>query len=297
MKVLVTGGGGFLGAWVARRLLAKDVAVRIFDASADRFNVDTIVGDRAANIEWVVGDVGNPDDVSRAMAGCDHVVHLAGLLTPACQDNPVRGATVNVIGTINVFEAAKQHGLTNVVYTSSVSVFGPENGDLPNPSTHYGAFKLAAEGSARSYWEYDGISSVGLRPGVVYGPGRESGLSAGPTLACKAAVQGNEYTMGYTGDACLVYVDDVAAAYEYAVLTPPKGAHVFNVSGSPISTDTVIQEIKKHYPAVSLKTSGSTLPFTAHISDLELYKTFPSLTRTDLDVGIRETLDHYEALA
>jgi len=293
MKILVTGGGGFLGAWVIQRLLKRNVAVRVLDSNPDRSVVASIVGAAADAVEWVVGDVSDAVCVGQSMRGCDGVVHLAGLLTPACQDDPVRGAMVNLVGTLHVFEAAKTHGIAQVVYTSSVSVFGQDDGVTPCPSTHYGAFKLATEGCARTYWAYDRIASIGIRPGVVYGPGREQGLTAGPTLACKAAVRGEPYTIGYTGETCLVYVDDVAAAYEAAVLAPLAGAQVLNLSGSPVSTAAVITEIARHCPAAAITATGDRVPFTAHISDRQAYETFPQLTRTSLEDGIKRTLDYY----
>ena len=158
------------------------------------------------------------DTVMSAAEGCDIVAHLAAILTPACRDNPIRGAEINLIGTLNMFLAARRHGMGRVVYMSSAGVFGPDNGHTPFPTTHYGAFKLACEGAARAYYADHGISSIGFRPFVVYGPGRESGGSAGPSLAARAAAWGEAYTIPFSGASGLVYVDDVAAAYEAAVL-------------------------------------------------------------------------------
>ncbi|OZI81034.1 NAD-dependent epimerase/dehydratase family protein [Bordetella genomosp. 6] len=292
-KVLITGGGGFLGAWVAQRLLARGLPVRIMDIGDDRRVVRGLLGDAADKLEWVVGDVSQARDVETALSGCQQVVHLAGLLTPSCQLDPIKGAQVNLLGTLHVFEAAKKQGLRHVVYTSSVSVFGPDDGLRPEPSTHYGAFKLAAEGCARTYWQYDGISSVGLRPGVVYGPGREVGLSAGPTLACRAAARGEPYTIGYQGDTCLVYADDVAAAYEQALLARARGARVFNVSGRPTPMADILEAIRRHCPDARLRAEGPVLPFTADIPDDALYQAFPALPRTPLETGIGRTLAHY----
>ena len=124
----------------------------------------------------------------------------------------------------NVFEAALSHGIKRIVYTSSAGVYGPDDGMTPYPTTHYGAFKLACEGSARAYWSDHGLASVGFRPFIVYGPGRETGLTAGPTLACRAAARGERYRIPYVGSAGLVYVDDVAHAYKLALLRDAEGA-------------------------------------------------------------------------
>ena len=106
------------------------------------------------------------------------MINLAGLLTPQCSQNPVRGAEVNLIGAINVFEGALKHGLKKVAYTSSIGGYGPNHAKFPEPTTHYGSLKLASERVARAFYEEHGISSLGVRPFVVYGPGVSSGCTA-----------------------------------------------------------------------------------------------------------------------
>ena len=107
-RVLITGGSGFLGAWIIRRLNARGLEARVFDIHDRRQTVAAIAGDVAHQLDWRVGDIADGDAVGQAMQGCDGVIHLAGVLTPDCAANPVRGARINLIGTLNVFEAA--HG-------------------------------------------------------------------------------------------------------------------------------------------------------------------------------------------
>ena len=166
MRVLVTGGKGFLGAWIVRGLLARDIDVRIFDVNDDRRLIATIAG-RDTALDWRIGDIVSGDSVLNAAEGCDAIIHLAGVLTPDCAADPVRGAQINLIGTLNVFEAARKLGIARIVYTSSASVFGQRDGRLPQPQSHYGAFKLACEGGARAYWNDHRIASVGFRPYIV----------------------------------------------------------------------------------------------------------------------------------
>ena len=146
MTVLITGGGGFLGAWIIRRLAARGIELRVFDRRDDRGIVRAIAGGVADRLDWRTGDVASLADVSAAADGCDFAIHLAALLTPACAENPILGAQVNLIGTLNVFEAAKAQGMRGIAYASSAGVFGPDDGAIPYPTTHYGAFKLACEG-------------------------------------------------------------------------------------------------------------------------------------------------------
>ena len=290
MRVLVTGGQGFLGAWIIRRLHAGGHRVRVFDLGRNTELVERIAGTLP---EWVTGDVADPAQVLDAARGCDAIIHLAGILTPACAADPKRGAEINLIGTINVFEAARALGISQVVYTSSAAAFGPEPGAPPFPVTHYGAFKLACEGCARAYWEEQKIASIGFRPYIVYGPGRETGLTAGPSLACKAAARGEDYTIGYTGESGLIYVDDVAAAYEAAVLGTITGAHVFNLEGVTISTADFAAEIQRQVQGAAITVTGPNLPLPARMLKDNLSEVLPGLPTTSVADGIAATVTFY----
>jgi UDP-glucose 4-epimerase len=293
MKVLVTGGSGFLGAWIVRRLARSNHQIRIFDIAANKSLVSEIAGAGADSVEWQTGDIVDPDHVHGASEGCDAIVHLAGILTPDCRNDPIRGAKINLIGTLNVFETARKRGIGQIVYTSSAGVFGPIDGHTPCPDTHYGAFKLACEGSARAYWEDHRLGSFGFRPYVVYGPGRTTGLTAGPSLACRAAAKGQPYTIPYSGSAGLIYVDDVAAAYEAALLHAPDGAHVFNMPGEVASNDRVIAEICRVVPAAKIDIAGPALQFTPDIEQGDINAVLSGLHQTKLGEGIRQTIAFY----
>jgi nucleoside-diphosphate-sugar epimerase len=294
VRILVTGGSGFIAAWTIRRLVVAGHTVRVLDIRHPSKIAVEIIGPTAETIEWRIGDIRDGNVVSEALAGCHAVAHLAAILTTDCQNDPVLGAEINLIGTLRVFEASKVRRPQRVVYASSAAVFGPEDGLTPRPITHYGSFKLAMEGCARTYWEYDQISSVGFRPFVVYGPGREVGLTAGPSLACRAAARGDAYTIPYTGTSDMLFVDDVAAALEAALVMPWSGAHVFNLVGEVATIEQVIQEIKCHFPAAKLSAAGPKLPTSAEITpDPILPKILGSIPRTTLAKGIAATVDYY----
>jgi UDP-glucose 4-epimerase len=278
-RTLIT-GGGFLGQRLARHLLAQGQAVRLLD----------IAPTPAADLDWQQGDVASPDDVARALAGCDQVVHLAALLTPACAAQPMRGAQVNLLGSLNVFEAARQAGLRHVVYASSAGVFGPEQALHPAPTTLYGTWKLATEGIARAYLADHGIGSVGLRPFVVYGAGREVGLSSGPSLACRAAVQGQPYTIPFTGRCGLVHVDDVVRALAAALRPAQPGAWVFNMPGVIASMDEVIAEITRQVPSAQLRAEGPPRPIAADMPTSDWRAVLGPLAVTSLAEGLAATL-------
>jgi nucleoside-diphosphate-sugar epimerase len=293
-RVLITGGSGFIGAWVVKRLAARGIEARIFDINPNRTMVAEIAGEQLAReLDWRTGDIRITDDVAKAGEGCDGVIHMAGVLTPACRANPVRGAEINLIGTLNVFEAAKKHGFPAVVYASSAGVYGPDDPKTPRPTTLYGAYKLAGEGAARAYWADHKLPSVALRPFVVYGPGREVGLSAGPSLAARAAAWGEPYVHPFTGSSGLIYVDDVAAIFERALTMPLAGASAYNLIGEVATVEQVLLEIRRNVPDARLSQSGPPLPIAAGVEEEGLNEFMPERPRTSLAAGIKQTIDYY----
>lgn len=297
MRVLITGAGGFIGAWAIRRLVSAGVAVRAFDNRPDRRIPDEVDAVAADAVEWTRGDITDSAAVESAARGCASIVHLAGLQTPACMADPALGAMVNVIGTLNVFKAALSTEAGFVVFASSAAVFGPDNGHTPFPVTHYGAYKLANEGNARAFFREEGLSSIGLRPFTVYGPGRDTGLSAGFTLACRAAAERRPYVIGLTGASDMLFVDDVAAAIEAAVTTRPKGASAFNLIGETASVEHFIRHVERHAPGAQIRAEGPPISTYFELTPDRIETVLPGLPRTPLDAGVRQTIDHYRRRA
>ncbi len=299
MHVLVTGGAGFLGAWVVRALLEMGHTARIFDTRHEPRLLHDIVGPAAEALEWHVGDIADESSVLAAASGCDTAVHLAGVLTPLCRLNPVLGARINLLGTINIFEAARRESWRQLAYASSAGVFGPDDAATPQPATLYGTFKLACEGVARAYWgdagEAKPVASIGLRPLVVYGPGREGGLSAGPSLACRAAARGEPYAIQFSGQTGFVYVEDAARAFALAACTPLEGAHVFNMMGEVASVQAFVDEIVRQCPRALLGVEGPALPIRPAADNPDLEKILPGAGRTSMAEGIARTLAYYAA--
>src|SRR5579872_2624121 len=182
-RYLLTGAKGFRSSWIVKKLIERGDTPWIFDLDQESNRLRQLLSEeQEAQIKFVKGDVTNLDELDRAVAenGITHLIHLAALQVPACAADPLAGARVNILGTLNAFEVARkrQDTVRRIVYASSVAVFGPEeiygggtirDGAPLQPSTHYGVFKQANEGNARVYFLNHGISSVGLRPGAVYG--------------------------------------------------------------------------------------------------------------------------------
>jgi len=311
MRVLVTGSEGCIGAWVLRSLLERDLEVVAYDVAGELYRLSLIAP--AAARTRVRVETGRIEDTARVKTlvrqeGITHIVHLAAVLMPYCQRHPVEGGRINVIGTLNIFEAARDAGRpVRIVYASSSAVWGPPEQypdralteqDLPKPGTHYGVFKQANEASARAFFLSDGISSVGLRPWAVYGVGRDTGLTADPTLAMKAVALRMPYQIRLSGRMDLQYVEDVAEAFVRCLLAPLEGAYVFNLAGDVISMEELIALLERLRPGARqlITACGPPVPVAYRMSDAALRAAVPDLPKTPLEEGVRRTIEQFERL-
>ena len=292
-KIIIFGGCGFLGSWIVRAFLKKGYSVSIFDLKIQKELLSNVIGEEINKIKFINGDITNFDQVQEATNNMDHVINLAGLMTPDCSSNPILGAKVNLLGSINVFEALKKNNIKFLVYASSAGVFGQKDHYYPFPETHYGAYKLAVEGVARAYFNEAGISSVGIRPYVIYGPGREVGGTAGVTLACKAAKQGDIYNINFSGKAGFVYIQDVVDLVQMSISQIPSGALILNINGITADVNDFINLIKKNIPLANIGINGNQLSIVDEIRENEPSKTFKKFKYTSLEDGIKRTIDFY----
>ncbi len=227
--ILVIGGAGFIGSRTALMLRALGLRPKIFDLarSLDR-------ADLPADCLQVAGDVTDPASVLAAAQGCKGIVHLAGIMTLDCAKDPTRAVTLNVQGSLNVFDAARRLALP-VAYLSTAGVYGPSDPVHPQPMSIYGVTKLAMEGIARVYAGDHGLPSLGLRPYIVYGPGESSGVAAGPSIALRASVRREPAVIRFSGRSGFVHCDDVArilaGAMTAAVVGKMTGASVLTMAG------------------------------------------------------------------
>jgi nucleoside-diphosphate-sugar epimerase len=307
---LVTGAHGFIGAWAVKRLLASGERVVRFDASADARRLRLIMDeDEIARAPLVTGDITEAEAVTPVVEefGVTHVIHLAGLQVPTCKADPRLGALVNVVGTVNVFEAARRFAgrIKKVVYASSAAVFGAgEAGravterDEARPSTHYGVFKRCNEGNARVYSLDHGLSSVGLRPLTVYGVGRDFGLTSDPTKAMKAAVLGRPFHVRFGGRTDFQYVADTADAFIRAATSDIKGAHVFNLHGETASVADVVTEIERAVPDARGRITFDEAPLAipSEFDDAAVRAALGPLPATPLADGVRATIKRFAEL-
>lgn len=302
----VTGAQGCIGSWVVKLLVERGDKVVVFDRSNDSRRLAAIMDhDQLAQIQLVTGDITETKTVldSLSESHATRVIHLAGLQVPTCRVDPVAGAMVNVVGTLNLFEAVRKLSLTSVVYASSAAVFGLNDEDAAldesaecNPSTHYGVFKRANEGNAIVYFQDHGISSVGLRPLTVYGVNRDTGLTSDPTKAMKAAVLGQPFHIRFGGPTDFQYVADTAATFIACADKQLSGASVFNLHGDTEDVERIAKLINEESQSELITFGGPPIPVATELSDAAIRRAIPDLPSTPLIDGIRETMAHFAQL-
>jgi UDP-glucose 4-epimerase len=253
-KVLVTGGGGFIGSNLVRGLLAHGDEVRVLDnfATGSRTNLDDVADD----VEVVEGELRSYERVHNAVRGVEVVFHLGALgSVPRSVQDPLTTSAVNVEGTLNVLLAARDEGIRRVVFASSSSVYGsaielPAREDGPvDPISPYGVAKLAAERYCVSFSRvYHSFETVVLRYFNVFGPRQNphSQYAAVVPLFLTAIARGEPVTIygdgGQSRD--FTYVDNVVEANLRAADAEGANGRIFNVAaGSPASVDTLAETI------------------------------------------------------
>ena len=296
--VLVTGAGGCIGAWVLALLNRADVPTVAFDLVDDKRRPKLLMTDAAVDaITWETADIADSERVMDVVRRHDirAIIHLAALQVPFCKADPINGAKVNVVGTVNVFEAARAQELKRVTFASSVaahSFFAGQNW-LP---TLYGAYKYCDEMIAEVYHHDWGVPSVGLRPGYVYGIGRDQGMTSKTTVAILAAAAGKPYTIPYSGPVSCLHAGEVASAFIKSVSVDRDEAVVFDHNGVASTVEDWVSIIKKAAPDAKLTIDGAALPFPADLSDEPIRRYLGEFGRLSLDEGIKSTFDIFQTM-
>ena len=243
--ILVTGGAGFVGATLVRRLVTSGYRVRVLD------NLST--GDAAhlagVDADLVKGDIRDADTLDDAVAGCDAIIHLAaaGSVIGSVAD-PHSNFDANVVGTFRVLDAARRNAVPRVVQASTGgALIGDatppvDEQSLPKPLSPYGASKLAGEGYAHAFARTYGVRTVAVRFGNVYGPwcARKHGVLNAFFTALRTGQPLVIYGDG-TASRDYVHVSDIAAALQLALENPdiPGGTVVHAASGVETTTSAL----------------------------------------------------------
>ena len=256
MFCLVTGGAGFIGSHVCEGLMARGNRVRILDnfATGKREMAQRLQG---AGAEFMEGDIRSYHIVRDAVCDVEAIIHLAALPSvPRSIKDPITTNEVNVGGTLNVLDAAREAGVERVVFASSSSVYGsnvqlPKSEDMmPQPISPYAVSKLAGEKYCQAFTNSYGLETVSLRYFNVFGPRQDpqSAYAAFIPKCLLALRSGTRFTVDGDGSHSrdFTYVSNVVQANLRALEVENIGGEVFNVAcGDSLSVIEVVQHLQK----------------------------------------------------
>lgn len=301
MKVLVTGGAGFIGSHVVDLLLAEGHEAVVFD--------DLSMGRRsyvAAGARFVMGSIVDRPAVEKAMAGIDFVMHLAAQRSVvASMANPIRDAEINVIGTLNLLEAAAQQGVKSFVFAGTGGALYGETEDRPTPETHaaepespYGISKLTGERYIAHFGKRFEMCSTVLRLANVYGPRQDSGGEGGVVaIFCRQIQRGESVKIFGSGEQTrdYVYVGDVARAFVDAAGQSVSG--VFNI-GSGVETSVnalvaAIGEAVQSEPVIEYSAARAGEILWSSLDPSAARQGLGWEPKTSLIDGLRETANYF----
>jgi nucleoside-diphosphate-sugar epimerase len=235
---LVTGGAGFIGSHVVHSLLARGQSIRVVDdfSSGLRENVPA-----APAVDLVDGDLADPDVATRAVAGCQYVIHLAAIPSvPRSVKEPVRTNRANVDGTLNVLVAARDAHVKRVVFAGSSAAYGdtptlPKHEDMPpNPLSPYALHKIIGEQYCQLFTRLYGLETVTTRFFNVFGPRQQPGspYSGVISLFIEAIVAGRAPTIYGDGQQTrdFTFVSDVVNGILRSCDAPNVAGEIINVA-------------------------------------------------------------------
>lgn len=308
MKVLITGGAGFVGSHLVRRMLALGARVAVLDdlSTGRRENLEEV----AADVALFEGDVRSPADVARAISGCDTVLHQAALPSvPRSIADPASSHAVNATGTLNVLLAARDAGVRRLVFASSSSVYGavpglPKNEAMPTlPLSPYAVAKCAAESYCRSFFDLYGLQTVALRYFNVFGP-RQDPLSEYAAVVprfIEAFRAGQPPVIYGDGEQSrdFTYVENVVDANMAALDAPAAPGRVYNIAcGERITLNQLAAGLRGQLGTDLEAVNGPARPGEVRHSLADVSRAREDLhyePRIGLAEGLRRTVDHFSA--
>ncbi len=312
---LVTGGLGCIGAettkWLLKHTNAK-VVVCGRDINLQR--VERVFHDvDKTNLKVVAIDITNQPLLSQTIEaeGISHIIHLAALQTPECNQHRDLGMQINLGGTQNLIEAMKCHRaqIRRFVFASSIAVYGPRvfypedrvpTDAAPHPVNVYGAWKLAGENITRIFSEETGIDSISLRPGVLFGPGRDAGLTSTPTTALKSVALGIPYEIPFQNCQDYLYAPDVGAAFGQATTKPFAGYGAFTLPSHTVDTSQFVSAITAAAESLGIASQCNitvgkqTVPFICDLAYESFQKAFPRVPHTRLNIAVQSSLRTFQ---
>ena len=305
--VLITGGAGFIGSNIVGVLVKDGYSVKILDnfSSGTKENTHSIKGE----IETIDADITDKDTVKKVMSGVDYVLHQAALPSvPRSIKDPVTTNAVNVDGTLNILNAARNSGVKRVVFASSSSVYGDNEAPLksellkPSPISPYGVSKLAGEYYCRVFYKVYGLETVCLRYFNVYGPNQNPDTQYAAVIPKFITSIMNDKPPTIYGDGKqsrdFTFVKDVVNANILAMKARGAAGKVFNIAAGKRTTINELVSILDNIlgkDIVSEHTEPREGDIKHSLADISLAKKIlgyePKYT---LEEGLKETVKWYE---
>lgn len=297
--ILITGGTGFIGSYVSRALVEKGENIIIYDITPDI----SIFSDIIDKVRIVRGDILDMPNLLRTIKNqnVDKIVHMAYMMADASDANPYKGMEVNVLGTNNVFEAARILDIERVVWASSAAVYGSAeyyggkqvfvNEDSPTKGTFvYAACKILNEFTAEFYSEKYGLDFVGLRPTVIYGTGRIRGTSAFASILIENPARGKPVQVPYTADQehDWMYVKDTADAFVTACFIKKPKHTIFNIGGEVHTLREATNYVKELIPDADITFGNATLGWVSKYDTTRASEELGFSSRYSLKDGIKD---------
>ena len=309
-SILITGGLGCIGVMATRWLL-------------ENTNSRIVIGSRKANQEAVQQSF--PKHTDRVQAASidvlstealhnlldeqqiTRVAHMAGLQTPDCNEHRDLGLQTNLAGTQNLVEGIKaaRTKVQRFVFASSVAVYGPRvaypagrvpMSSEPKPVNVYGVWKLAGEHISRLFHEETGVDTISVRPGALFGPGRDRGLTSTPTTAMKHVAKGERYEIPYRSKQDYLYSPDVGAAVGSTLVEPFDGYAAFTLPSHTADTSTLVELMREVASELGVAASfditigQDEVPFICDLEYQPFLDAFPKVRQTELREAIRQSI-------
>jgi UDP-glucose 4-epimerase len=306
MPTLVTGGLGFIGAYVVRGLIEQGEAVATLDLSVSGNQAHTVLSaEELSRLAIYQGDASDPHQVARVVRQCeaDAIVHLA-VVDDFEGHNPAAASMADTRAFLNVLEAGRSLGVRRIVWASSDAVFGSPRfhgpGPIANDAPHHPGFPYAIcksfnEQMAEHYWRTFAVDAIGLRFGYVYGHGRrllinrpefDSRLFGAPFRGERAAVPLADSLISWQ------YVEDAAGSISAALRsTGPLRARTFNTCGTTMVAREVAAIVQRHLPDAQFDFEPGGLDFPGETDDTLAIEDLGYRQRFPIEVGVPRTLD------